>query len=372
MVESQRERCHQQLFSKAGNGDLSQLLLPSGNKFDVTTFSLRELNRSSYRKVIRTFSTIQFNFHGLRPQTCGPTVWSLSAGIIAKGGSTLLTACKEVGLTATSKVMNEFKTAVINEKLMQKPEESVCSSLNCVFAHDNIDADLHQTAISRGMQTKSFHGTASIAQQTVGVESLKTHLRHTPLGPNIKSASDMVQDRSMHVRESQALALGIISVFGENFLTTNPQFGTTLGYIFKHVLKGHAPQETAIIEHLSFMDMPSNSRETTEKVLESYLKKLRHVRIAKNPTFFAVADMVSPYPDAFMNNTGEGPRPPHKAKFWTTVQDHICAAGNSFIFFGYPDLYGSHRTQTSSQNMLPTKLLYAIDLMNYVHTPVDH
>ena len=83
-------------------------------------------------------------------------------------------------------------------------------------------------------------------------------------------------------------------------------------------------------------------------------------------------DIVSPYPDAFINNTGEGPLPPHKAKFWTTVQDHICAAGNSFMFFGYPDLYGSYRNNTSSQNTLPANLMYAIDLMNYVHIPAEH
>ena len=42
----------------------------------------------------------------------------------------------------------------------------------------------------------------------------------------------MFKDHSMHVRECQALVLGIISVFGENVLKTNPQFGSTLGHIF--------------------------------------------------------------------------------------------------------------------------------------------
>ncbi|CAN8073004.1 unnamed protein product [Agarophyton chilense] len=43
--------------------------------------------------------------------------------------------------------------------------------------------------------------------------------------------------------------------------------------------------------------------------------------------------LVSLYPDVFLNNTGDGPRPPHKSTFWTTLQDALGHRG-TFIQLG--------------------------------------
>lgn len=49
-------------------------------------------------------------------------------------------------------------------------------------------------------------------------------------------------------------------------------------------------------------------------------------------------DLISPYPDAFFDRTGENPRVPQKSKFLRRIQDEFGQDGDMFILYGYPDL----------------------------------
>ncbi|CAN8062884.1 unnamed protein product [Agarophyton chilense] len=80
-------------------------------------------------------------------------------------------------------------------------------------------------------------------------------------------------------------------------------------------------------------------------------------------------DPVSLYPDAFLNNTGDGPRPPHKSTFWTSLQDALRHHG-TFIQLGYTSL--SYIRDNSGTDTTQLKMIYSIDLMNAVQIPVDY
>ncbi|CAN8069248.1 unnamed protein product [Agarophyton chilense] len=69
-------------------------------------------------------------------------------------------------------------------------------------------------------------------------------------------------------------------------------------------------------------------------------------------------DLVSLYPDAFLNNTGDGPRPPHKSTFWTRLQDALGHHG-TFIQLGYPSL--SYSRDNSGTDTTQLKVIYSID-----------
>lgn len=75
-------------------------------------------------------------------------------------------------------------------------------------------------------------------------------------------------------------------------------------------------------------------------------------------------DLFTPHPDAFMENSGQRPRPPNKSQFWPKLQDTLGAEKGLFRVWGYPQLHGAAREGEEILN-------YAIDLMAAVHSPVD-
>lgn len=68
-----------------------------------------------------------------------------------------------------------------------------------------------------------------------------------------------------------------------------------------------------------------------------------------------------------MDTFGEGPRKPQKAMFWTVIQEHLYERGETFMYYGYPDIYGGRTTGSDRR----PEINYAINLMNAVHSCLD-
>eukprot|EP00737_Agarophyton_chilense_P004789 gb/GEZJ01006375.1/.p1 GENE.gb/GEZJ01006375.1/~~gb/GEZJ01006375.1/.p1 ORF type:complete len:214 (+),score=16.50 gb/GEZJ01006375.1/:567-1208(+) len=124
-------------------------------------------------------------------------------------------------------------------------------------------------------RSKSFHGTIAVAQKSSVHSPIRTSLGHTSLTARFANASDLLtptSKESISIRNAKALLLGCIGVFSENLLSPDSSKGATLGNVVSTGLEGHATGTATKIDHLQFLDLPSNSFATTEKVLECYLK----------------------------------------------------------------------------------------------------
>lgn len=128
-VESHRERTRRRIFLKASEGDLTALPLPFGNQQLSSREQIHALGRSSFRKVLRVMSLIQFQCFTLNSESPGPLVWDLSTGVLSKGGDRLLRVCNEMGVAVHPNTLNDYKRKLYKEKTDADP----CDRIEKVF-----------------------------------------------------------------------------------------------------------------------------------------------------------------------------------------------------------------------------------------------
>lgn len=78
---------------------------------------------------------------------------------------------------------------------------------------------------------------------------------------------------------------------------------------------------------------------------------------------------MSPYPDAFLDSFGEGARPAHKSKIWPKLQKEMTTTNDIFTVCGFPNIYNS--TAQTPESAVQSIIVWAIDLMNTVHYPIE-